>query len=104
MLGPAILLGLCLVGADGPPASAPATATDRVTLRDGSVVLGTGDVHHAGPARWLGGISGTASLGREEPRSADAAVGPFQCGDNETGYQSATKATGELEARPCTSC
>jgi hypothetical protein len=40
MLGRAILLGLCLVGADGPPAAAPETAADRVTLRDGSVVLG----------------------------------------------------------------
>jgi hypothetical protein len=40
MLGRAIILGLCLVAADGPPASAPATAADRVTLRDGSVVLG----------------------------------------------------------------
>jgi hypothetical protein len=40
MLGRVILLGLSLVGLDGPDPSMPATAADRVTLRDGSVVLG----------------------------------------------------------------
>jgi hypothetical protein len=40
MLGRAILLGLCLVGGDGPPAPAPETAADRLTLQDGSVVSG----------------------------------------------------------------
>jgi hypothetical protein len=49
MLGRAILLGLCLIGADGPPAAAPETAADRVTLRDGSVVLGLVTSTMAGP-------------------------------------------------------
>ncbi len=40
MLGHAILLVFCLVGADGPPARVSEVAADRVTLRDGSVVLG----------------------------------------------------------------
>jgi hypothetical protein len=35
-----LILGLCLAIADGPRAPAAATGADRVTLRDGSVVLG----------------------------------------------------------------
>jgi hypothetical protein len=57
MLGHTILLGLCLVGADGPPASAPAAAADRITLRDGAVVLGlvtsTPTGQHGGSVEFL---------------------------------------------------
>ncbi|MFI5458524.1 MAG: hypothetical protein ACHRXM_24085 [Isosphaerales bacterium] len=40
MIGHAMLLGLLLVGMDGPRAASPETAADRVTLRDGSIVMG----------------------------------------------------------------
>jgi len=40
MIGHAMLLGLLLVAMDGPRAASPETAADRVTLRDGSVVMG----------------------------------------------------------------
>jgi len=40
MIVPAMVLGVLLVGADGPRAASPETAADRVTLRDGSVVMG----------------------------------------------------------------
>jgi hypothetical protein len=40
MIGHAMLLGLLVVGAQGPRGAAPAAAADRITLRDGSVVVG----------------------------------------------------------------
>jgi hypothetical protein len=40
MVGHAVLVGLLLIGADGPRAATVETAADRITLRDGSVVLG----------------------------------------------------------------
>jgi hypothetical protein len=40
MIGSVLILGLFLAGADGPRGAADATAADRITLRDGSVVSG----------------------------------------------------------------
>jgi hypothetical protein len=40
VIGHAALLGLLLVGMDGPRAAPTETAADRITLRDGSIVLG----------------------------------------------------------------
>ena len=65
MIAHAWLLAFLLLGSqvnrDGPDAD----AADRVTLRDGKVVLGACDRDHAGAAR-LGGIPGPARLGRNK--------------------------------------
>ena len=48
MIGNALILGLLLVGADGPHGAAAGVA-DRITLKDGSVVLGLVATGGAGP-------------------------------------------------------
>src|SRR3954469_15290098 len=49
MIGRVLILGLSLVGADGPRGAGLETVADRITLRDGSVVLGLVTSATAGP-------------------------------------------------------
>ncbi|HZW31169.1 MAG TPA: hypothetical protein VFF52_10710, partial [Isosphaeraceae bacterium] len=49
MIGPVLILGLFLAGVDGPRGGAGATAAERITLRDGSVVLGLVTATTTGP-------------------------------------------------------
>ena len=71
-------VGLLLVVAETcrGDAGLPSSAADRITLRDGSIVLGVVNATTPGP-RGSGGVSGPSRLGRKGPASTRPAMGPF---------------------------
>ena len=80
------------------PAPDRATAADRITLRDGSVVLGLVTSAGLGPARFRR-AAGPARLGREEPQDLGEEMGPRPRGRLQAGGEAASRTAAGLAAR-----
>ena len=95
MIGPAMVLGLFLVGADGPRAAARETAADRITLRDGSVVMGLVTSATTGPRASVEFLVRRA-WAEKNLKHHLRQLGSFDRGDDAAGARAATEAVGGL--------